>query len=665
MRSLVLAGMLLACACSAQAASAVDIAAFVRHDGYDDIKISPTGEYYAARVPGENNSTLMIVRRADNKPMGGFGLGEHTYIGQFEWVNPTRIVFGTERRFGTYDRPYDTGDLYGMNADGTGKNILVGQDVQVQDIGSLIKPKKTDFVAAFLLGTLAGDDRRVLVRVQRFQADAFSEVDQLDVYTGRRTPVARAPIRNAMYAADPQGSVRFAYGSNFDNMQKVYYRAAGTSDWTDTSGWRELNDEAATHHREFPLGFSADGRIAYLEVEQPDGPNAIVALDTQDDTRKVVLRDKVSDPTEVIRALAGSYRAPVGAVFGMGKPTVAFFDETSVQAHLQRSLEAAFPDRLVEITSMTADGKVAIFEVSSDHDRGQFYVFDTASKRADYLFARRDWQDPATMADMRPFDFLARDGVRVHGLLTIPRQGEGKGLPMVVLPHGGPYMTGDQWQFDPQVQLLAAAGYAVLQVNFRGSEGYGRAFSQAGAREWGGRMQDDLTDATRWAIGQGVADAGRVCIFGGSYGGYAALMGAAKEPKLYKCAVGYVGIYDLPLLFTKGDVARGASNRTFLNDWLGSPRGLAEVSPVNLADRIKVPVFLAAGGNDERAPIRHTKEMEDALRKAGVPVESLYFANEGHGFYDEAHQAAFYSRLLAFLDRYIGTGSGAAVTSAN
>jgi len=645
--ALVLAG-------AAQAATSFDVASFVKRDGFDEIKISPTGEYYAARVPGEDNSTLMIVRRADNKPMGGFGLGSHTYIADFAWVNATRVVFGTARRFGTLDEPFLTGDLYGINADGTGKNILVGQDVEVMEIGSLIKPKKTEQVAAFLVDSLSADDRHVLVRVSRYANDVFSEVDEMDVYTGRRTPVARAPVRNAAYETDPEGHVRFAYGSNGDNFNKLYYRAAGNADWTDTAAWRELNDQAKSGHVETPLGFSADGQIAYLRVGQSSGPDAVIAFDTRDGTRKEVLRDAISDPTSVVRALGTAYHAPVGVVFGMDRPRTVFFDEAGPEARLHHSLESAFPGRRVDVTSMTADGKLALFEVSSDHDRGQFYLFDTVTKHADYLLARRDWQDPSAMAEQRPIEFKARDGRLLHGFMTVPHRSDGVRLPMVVLPHGGPFFTADSWGFDPETQLLAAAGYAVLQVNFRGSSGYGREFAEAGAREWGGKMQDDVTDATRWAIGQGKADPGRICIYGASYGAYAALMGVAKEPGLYKCAVGYAGVYDLPMLYRKGDTRRSESGRTFISDWIGEPANLASVSPVNLADRIKVPVFLAAGGNDERAPIQHTKEMEDALRKAGAPVETLYFPNEGHGFYGEDHKLAFYAQLLALLDRTIG-----------
>ncbi len=202
--------------------------------------------------------------------------------------------------------------------------------------------------------------------------------------------------------------------------------------------------------------------------------------------------------------------------------------------------------------------------------------------------------------------------------------------------------------------MLAAAGYAVLQVNFRGSGGYGRAFRQAGARQWGGTMQDDLTDATRWAIQSGVADPRRICIYGASYGAYAALMGAAKEPGLYRCAAGNVGVYDLPMMHTRGDTQEMKWGRTYLREWIGEANELAAVSPTNMADRIKVPVFLAAGGEDERAPVQHTELMERRLKTAGVPVEAIYYRTEGHGFYKEENRRDYYTRLLAFFGRHLG-----------
>jgi dipeptidyl aminopeptidase/acylaminoacyl peptidase len=663
MRILLLAGLLL-CGGLAQAATPVDVASFTKRDGFDDIKISPDGEFYAASVPGEDNSVLVIVHRADNKPTGGFNLGKNTYVSDFEWVNPTRVVFGTARKFGALDQPQDTGNLYAMNADGTGKDILVGQDVDVMTTGTHIQTKKTERVAAFLLDGLPDDDKYVLISVSGFEGDSFSRVEKMDVYNGRRTPVARSPVRNSQYVTDPAGVVRFAYGRNTDNDNKLYYRAVGDTDWTRISAWRELNDESSTGHVETPLGFSADGQTAYLDVEQASGPDAIVAFNTADGTRRTVLADASSDPRRTIRALGTAYPAPVGAFFADAKPRTVFFDETSPEARLYHSLEAAFPGNTIAITSKTSDGRLALVEVSSDRDPGEFYLFDTVNKKADFLLSRRDWQDPAAMATVRPFQFKARDGQALHGVLTVPHGSDGHHLPLVVVPHGGPFGYSDGWNFNPETQLLAAAGYAVLQVNFRGSGGYGRAFMHAGARQWGAAMQDDVTDATHWAIDQGVADPARICIYGASYGAYAALMGVAREPTLYRCAAGYVGVYDLPLMFEKGDTQDLDSGKTYLHDWVGDPKTLAASSPVNLAGRIKAPVFLAAGGLDERAPIEHSQRMEKALRTAGVPVETYYVRTEGHGFFEPEHEIEFYTRLLAFLENNIGAATSAAPTTA-
>ena len=226
-------------------------------------------------------------------------------------------------------------------------------------------------------------------------------------------------------------------------------------------------------------------------------------------------------------------------------------------------------------------------------------------------------------------------------------------MPMVVLPHGGPFGEFDDADFDGEVQLLAAAGYVVLRINYRGSGNYGRAFREAGARQWGGRMQDDVTDATRWAIAQKIADPKRICIYGASYGGYAAMMGLAREPDLYRCGVGYAGVYDLGLLLSER-AGKAAFLENWYSQWLGTADSVAGVSPVNLAARIHQPVFLAAGGKDLRAPIQHTKRMEEALKASGAAPETLYFPTEGHGFYTLEHRHAFYAKLLDFLSRNIG-----------
>lgn len=635
---------------SFQAAMALDVAAYVKKDRFETLKISPTGKYYAATVPLEDRTALVIMEREGNKLTGTFSLGKNTHISDFSWVNAERVLISTSEKFGLLDQPMLTGELYAMNADGGQADILVGQRVQGAGLGTKIQQKKVERVAAFLIDRLPADDNNVLIAVSPFSNDPYTRVDKMDVRTGRRVQVARAPVRNAQFTSDNNGIVRFAHGAGSDLVNKLYYRDGNGSEW------RLINEETGTGRVETPIGFSADNQTAYLRVEQDKGPDAIVAMSVANGDRKTVLRDDNTDPMRVIYKPGTSI--PVGAVFMDGKPRTAFFDETSEEARLYRSLEAAFAGLAPFITSSTADGRITLVQVYSDRNPGDFYVFDTVAKKADYVISRRDWFDPDDMAEMRPISLTARDGLPLAGYLTLPKGSNGKNLPMVVMPHGGPFGIYDVWGFDGENQMLAAAGYAVLQVNFRGSGNHGRAFTHAGARQWGGAMQDDVTDATRWAIQQGIANPQRICIYGASYGGYAALMGAAKEPGLYQCAVGYVGVYDLPTMHTHGDIQRRGSGATYLREWIGERDALGAVSPNRMADRIKVPVFLAAGGEDERAPIEHSKMMERALISAGVPVETLYYSTEGHGFYVEANRKAYYTKLLDFLGTHLGGNKG-------
>jgi len=632
---------------SANAApAAVDVSEFVRRDTFKQIKISPTGEFLAATVPREDRTGLVIIRRETGERTAAFALGKDMHVEDFVWVNDERVLMSLSEAYGQRDQPQLTGELVGVNADGSRLVNLVGYRVQSGGAGTRIKPREAETVAAFLVDDLPDDDKNVVVAIWPFAQDPFARAERMDVYTGRRTTAARVPVQRARFSTDNQGVVRFARGAGTDNVSKLYYRTG------DGAEWQLVNDEAQTNRVEVVLGFSADDKIAYLQVEHPQGPDSVVAFDVATGERKPVMRDDDVDPWLVIHE-TGASRAVVGLALMDGKPRTVFFDDASDDARLQRTLEAAFKGHSVLVTSSTKDGRLSLVQVFSDTNPGDFYLFDRQAMQATSIIAQREWLMPAQMATMEPIKLAARDGLELHGYLTRPRGApEGK-LPLVVLPHGGPYGVFDKWGFSEEVQLLAKAGYAVLQVNFRGSGNRGRAFHQAGARQWGLTMQDDVTDATRWAVEQGIADPARICIYGASYGAYAALVGAAREPELYRCAAGYVGVYDLPMM-VKDDSGNGKSSRTWLTDWIGEPGSLEGRSATDMASQVKVPVFLAAGGEDKVAPVKHTEAMAAALKRAGVPVETLYYRNEGHGFYDENNRIEYYAKLLDFLSRHIG-----------
>jgi dipeptidyl aminopeptidase/acylaminoacyl peptidase len=651
LRGLLLSLAVLAMPLSALAAPApepLDLEPFLRRDAFEAIRLSPKGDYYAATVPLPDRTVLVVIRRSDQAITAKVTGGEHSDIAGFWWVDDDRLVVAMARRFGRLEEPQPTGELHALNADGTGSRVLVGLRTRAD------APKSTDDrrvrEAARLVDTLPGDPRHVLIAVEQTVANPLTHIERLDVHTGERTVVARAPVRRALFAIDAAGVVRFAQGAGPDNFSKLYYRD-GADD-----GWRLVNDAATSGRAETPLGFSADGRTAYLRVDMPTGPDAVEAFDTATGTRTPLLRDDAVDPVSIVRDARG---VAVGAGFLSDRLRVRFFDEASAEAVRHRALEKVFPDAAVTVTSMTTDGRLRLVRVSSDRNPGDFYLYDADRRSADLVFQHSRWFDPEAIAPTESIRVIARDGLELHGLLVRPPNATGP-QPLVVMPHGGPFDVFDAWGFDPEVEMLAQAGYVVLRVDFRGSANRGRAFRDAGGRQWGRAMQDDVTDATRWAIAQGIADPERICIAGASYGGYAALMGLAREPGLYRCAVGYAGVYDLPLRHAQdADAAKWV--RTWLDDWVGSDKAtLAAISPNRLAERMRpaggrVPeVLLVAGGADAIAPIQHSKLMEKALRDAAIPVETLYAQDEGHGFHAEENRRAYYTRLLAFLARHLG-----------
>lgn len=274
---------------------------------------------------------------------------------------------------------------------------------------------------------------------------------------------------------------------------------------------------------------------------------------------------------------------------------------------------------------------------------------------------RRPKLNKKEMASVKPFSFKARDGKLIHAYLTIPHGSDGKNLPMIVNPHGGPIGPRDGWAFNPEAQLLASRGYAVLQVNYRGSGGYGRAFQDAGHRQWGQGIQNDIIDATRWAIQHGHANKDRICIYGGSFGGYSSLMAPIREPGLFTCTFGYVGVYDIDMMFKKGDIPQSENGQRFLRRTHGTDAAVwAENSPARRAAEVKIPVYLAAGARDERTPPEQTELMNRALTAAGNPPEGMIIqSGEMHGYYDEKNRLNLYTKMLEFFDRHIGDSANA------
>ncbi len=617
---------------AARAADALSIADYVREPRYSDLTLSPDGSYLAAKVPFEGGSALAVLSRADLKLTTTVKGGPKTYVDEHLWVSPRRIAVRMSMPLDDYAQRASLPSLYVVDADGGHPDETWGVVYDtVPDKGLVVLGFCTNYCDA--------------LSVARVPAAKFQK---------RRDPV-KLPRDFWDVAADPEGRPVLAWGDGKedDDLQEV--RQLKGDDWS------MFYDEASGGVRKTPLGVGHDG-TAWFSSDAKHGPSLIEQADLRTGKLVPVLRHARVDPEELIWSADG--RTLVGAWFHDGKPEPMFIDAEAPEAKLTAAVAAAFPDAWARVVGFSMDRAHALVAVSSDRDPGRYYLFDAATKKLAFLTAVSPWVDPAKMAPTQVFRFKARDGLEMSGLLTLPRSGKAP-YPLVVIPHGGP-MARDYWEeFDGSAQLLASRGYAVLKVDFRGSSGYGREFERRAWKQWGRAPQDDVTDATRWAIAQGHADAARICLYGGSYGAYAALMGAVREPALYRCAIGVAGVYDLEIMRNWGDVNDSKQGRKYLDDALGSDHTeLARNSPTHRAREIRAALLLAHGYRDERAAPEHFRAMTRALDKAGVRYETFLRGDEGHGWFDEKDRVAFAERVLSFLERSMSGQAPAAPEAA-
>ena len=615
-----------------------------RHLQYTEVKISPDGRHIAATTVVKDKPLLALLD-LDTKKGGMVTPREGNQVVDFWWANDNRVIYTEGTKVSGWDQPFSTGEIFAINADGSSPKLLYGNR---SGSGSY----------AEVIGTLRDDPRHVLISGSPWENGAegsFNDIYLLDVNDGSRRQLGNAPFRNANFIADNHGQVRFAVGYDSHAFPVVYYREDNNKPWT------LLYQGSTDRSVPVPLDFNRDDSKAYMSCEAAGKADALCAWDVA--TRKMG-EPLWSSPTVEINRLMYTLdeKDVVGVYSDPGAPTAEAFVSGSDAIKAIGSLSRSMPGESIRIVSSTRDGSKAVVLAYSSMDPGTFYLWDNATGKATALLERASWINPNKMAAMRPVEFKARDGLTIHGYLSMPPgKEEAKHLPLVMFIHGGPFGIRDYWTYDPYVQVLATHGYAVLQVNYRGSGGYGGGFMHAGYHEWGGKMQDDVTDATQWAIQQGITTPGHICIFGGSYGGYAALEGVMKEPDLYRCAIGYVGVYDLSELVTHKD------NTTAKNFWharVGTDeQELAAHSPVNQVERLKASIMLIVGGQDQTVPPIHANRLRSALDKRGIGYEWLYKPNEGHGFYDEKNTAELYQRVTQFLDRNIGTGGSAAAGS--
>ncbi len=615
-----------------------------------NMKISPDGEHVAFTFEEGSEVRLAVLDLDSSAITASFGFGDNQHVFNFWWGSNTRVLMSVGERTGNLDNLGRPAHLYAANIDGSQRQ----QIFEVATSGYQV------------LHTLPDDDEHVLIARRHFADGGVPKGNLLNIYDGDMRYLADQPVSDNLIAIIPDnsGELRVAaeliQGDAMDDRELNLFVKRGEDNW------QRLRIPSVRQTVSIDLiGFSADNSQAFF-VSNHDMPtddrSGVFRYDFA--TNEIEFLYRHSD-VDIGGSLVGHDGEVLGVVTNLGPSTYTFFDDladSNEDAVLMRRLAASFPQDNVRLISFSGDGSLAIASVFGDRNPGEFFLFNTETLQARFLAARLPELPKDRLVPMEAVRIEARDGLELHALLTRPADQQ-ENLPLIVNVHGGPFGIVDLWGYNGEAQFFAHHGYATLQVNFRGSGGRGEDFIAMGRREWGGEMQDDVTDATRWAIEQGIADPERICIYGGSYGGYATLMGVIKEPELYACGVGYVGVYDLTW-FREGDgsdFSRGTSRvaranfERFMSTMVGEdPNSLRPVSPVHHVDKIQAELFIVHGGNDVRVPVGHAYRLRDALDDIDKDYEWMIKEKEGHGFFNVDNRVELYDAMLTFFNRHIG-----------
>jgi dienelactone hydrolase len=617
---------------------------FARLPTYEQLELSPDGRYLAVTVHLRGQISLGVLDIENMKPVSGLTFTRGDSIAGVHWATSRRLLVEMATEYGPLDSPMRTGEIFAMDVDGKNREMLYGYRSRVVSEGThLVGGRVSQHRFAVIEDTLPDQDFS-LVSLHD-QAGSYSGLYRMDVVSGAVVPAARPPMRYPhQYFADRQGHPRLVMGEEDKSGALVNFYRDSNEEWKPVP---------IAGQRVQALQVAADGGLAWFDVEETSGRECLVGWNTR--APELPAQPLHCEDRPILgQVFYTASRQPYAVEIG-DQGTLALIEQKSAESIVLASLRAQFAPQEVRPISASADHGKLLYRVSSDRNSGELYLYDFAKKKAAYVDAFQAWLDPEQMAEQKRFTYKARDGLLIHALLTIPHGKVAKNLPLVVHPHGGPIGIHDRWGFDSDAQFLASRGYAVLQVNYRGSSGQGEAFEKAGYREWGGKMIDDITDGVKQVIADGTVDKTRICIFGASYGGYASLMSAVREPDLYRCAVGYAGVYDLPLLKAESDVSEQKIGRDFLNETMGTdPAFLKAQSPISRLDQLKAAVMIVHGEEDIRAPLSQAKSLRKALDSREIPYQWLVKSGEGHGFFNEDNRTELYEKLAAFLDQNIG-----------
>ena len=593
---------------------------FFRNPEKASFNISPNGKHIAYMKPWKTRMNVFVMDMNTKKE--------------------TRLTSSEER--GIYGFAWLTDKRIGYVKDDGGNENMHFYAIDI-DASNEIDLTPFENVQARIIDDLENDPNYIIIGLNK-RNPQIHDPYRINVNDGKMEMIAENPGNISGWMTDHDGKLRIAITSDGVNTS-ILHRASESGKFKSilTTDFKVSVS---------PLFFTFDNKNLYVASNRGRDKSGIFKFDVNNAEEGELIFEH--DEVDVSGLMYSRKRKVItGVSYTVAKSEMVFFD--TWRENIQEKLEEKLPGYEVGITSFSKDETKAVVVSYSDKSRGTYYYYDVEKNQLTELGEISPWLNENNMAEMKPIKYQSRDGLTIHGYLTLPKGSNGKNLPVVVNPHGGPWAR-DTWGYRSEIQFLANRGFAVFQMNFRGSTGYGREFWEKSFKEWGKSMQDDITDGVNWLIDEGIADPKRIAIYGASYGGYATLAGLTFTPDLYACGVDYVGVSSL-FTFMESIPPYWELYRTMLYEMVGHPEKdkdlLSSASPLLHIDKIKVPLFIAQGANDQRVKKSESDQIVEALQKAGVDVPYMVKDDEGHGFYNEENQFDFYRAMEKFLNKHM------------